>query len=41
MTFTIRRTASALLLASTALSALPAFAQHADEADANEIFGNL
>lgn len=37
MTFTIRRTAGALLLASTALTAMPALAQEAAEADANEI----
>ncbi|MEY4056557.1 MAG: hypothetical protein RL519_1892, partial [Pseudomonadota bacterium] len=37
MTFTIRRTAGALLLASTALTAMPALAQEADDADANEI----
>ena len=37
MAFTIRRTAGAFLLASTALSAVPAMAQAADEVDANEI----
>ncbi len=37
MKFTVRRTAGALLLASTALSAMPALAQEAGGADANEI----
>ncbi len=37
MTFSVRRTAGALLLASTSLTALPAFAQEAEEVDANEI----
>jgi outer membrane receptor protein involved in Fe transport len=37
MKFTVRRTAGALLLASSALTALPAFGQEAAEVDANEI----
>lgn len=37
MTFSVRRTAGALLLASTSLTAMPAFAQEAEEVDANEI----
>ncbi|MFN9377060.1 MAG: hypothetical protein ACK564_08535 [Novosphingobium sp.] len=37
MTFSVRRTAGALLLASTSLTAMPALAQDAEEVDANEI----